>query len=170
MTTSNEVIAHLETDKGNIRLKLFAEQTPITVANFVNLALKGYYDGLTFHRVIDDFMIQGGCPNGDGRGGPGYQFEDEFRDDLTHGKPGILSMANAGPGTNGSQFFITHVPTPWLNGNHTVFGEVIGDEDQTVVNDIRMGDTIKKVTFEGDTQAVLDNASDKVNHWNAVMG
>ncbi|MCG8338376.1 MAG: peptidylprolyl isomerase, partial [Proteobacteria bacterium] len=91
-------------------------------------------------------------------------------DDLTHGKPGILSMANAGPGTNGSQFFITHVPTPWLNGNHTVFGEVIGDEDQTVVNDIRMGDTIKKVTFEGDTQAVLDNASDKVNHWNAVMG
>ncbi len=170
MTASNELVASLETDKGTIRLKLFAEQTPITVANFVNLALKGYYQGLTFHRVIDDFMIQGGCPSGDGRGGPGYQFEDEFRDDLKHEKPGVLSMANAGPGTNGSQFFITHVPTPWLNGNHTVFGEVISDEDQAVVNDIKMGDTIKKITFEGDTQAVLDKASDKVNHWNAVLG
>ncbi len=170
MTATNELVAHIETNKGTIRLTLFAGQAPITVANFVNLALKGYYDGLIFHRVIDDFMIQGGCPNGDGRGGPGYQFEDEFQGDLKHDKPGVLSMANAGPGTNGSQFFITHGPTPWLDGKHTVFGVIVGSEDQTVVNDIRQGDTIKKIILEGDTAAVLEGASDKVNHWNAVMG
>jgi len=170
MTSTNELTVRMETNKGTIRLKLFADQTPITVANFVNLAQKGYYNGLTFHRVIDDFMVQGGCPSGDGRGGPGYQFEDEFKADLKHDKPGVLSMANAGPGTNGSQFFITHLPTPWLDGNHTVFGEVMDSDDQTVVNDIRQGDTIKSVTLEGDTTALLEQNSDKVNHWNAVLG
>jgi peptidyl-prolyl cis-trans isomerase B (cyclophilin B) len=140
------------------------------VANFVNLARKGYYDGLTFHRVINDFMIQGGCPKGDGRGGPGYQFEDEFRSNLKHNKPGILSMANAGPNTNGSQFFITHLPTPWLDGKHTVFGEIMGSEDQVVVNNIRQGDKIKSVTLEGDTSVLLEGTSEQVKYWNTVMG
>lgn len=169
MTSNNQIIANFETEKGKIRIKLFAEKTPLTVANFVNLIQKGYYDGLTFHRVIDDFMIQGGCPKGDGRGGPGYQFEDEFRDDLKHDKPGILSMANAGPGTNGSQFFITHVPTPWLDGNHTVFGEVLGEEDQSVVNQIRQGDKISSITLEGDTDKLQEEYSEKINYWNTVM-
>ena len=106
--------AIMQTSKGTININLFADQTPVTVANFVNLAARGYYDGLNFHRVISNFMIQGGCPDGNGMGGPGYDFEDEFSKDLRHDKPGILSMANAGPGTNGSQFFITHVPTPHL--------------------------------------------------------
>ena len=116
--------ATIKTNKGEISLKLFADLTPITVANFVNLAKRGFYNGLKFHRVIKEFMIQGGCPHGTGTGGPGYQFQDEFVPELKHDKPGILSMANSGPGTNGSQFFITHVPTPWLDGKHTVFGEV----------------------------------------------
>ena len=169
MTSTQELIARMETEKGDIRLRLFPEKTPITVANFVNLVQRGFYDGLSFHRVIDDFMVQGGCPRGDGRGGPGYKFEDEFCSDLKHNKPGILSMANAGPGTNGSQFFITHVATPWLDGNHTVFGETMSDEDQKVVNDIRQGDKIKAVKLEGDAASVLEKASDRVKHWNAVM-
>ena len=115
----------IKTNKGDIRLNLFADKTPLTVANFVNLSKRGFYDGLTFHRVINDFMIQGGCPLGTGTGGPGYRFKDEFISELKHNKPGILSMANAGPGTNGSQFFITHVPTDWLDGKHTVFGRVV---------------------------------------------
>ena len=119
---AKELIAVMQTSKGTIRLRLFAEQAPITVSNFVNLSLRGYYNGLNFHRVIADFMIQGGCPEGSGRGGPGYRFEDECTAALKHDSPGILSMANAGPRTNGSQFFITHVPTEWLNGKHTVFG------------------------------------------------
>ena len=109
------LVAEMDTSKGLIKLELFDEKTPITVANFVNLANKGFYDGLTFHRVIPEFMIQGGCPLGTGTGGPGYQFEDEFDSGLRHDVPGKLSMANSGPGTNGSQFFITHVPTPWLD-------------------------------------------------------
>ena len=117
--------ATLVTDKGDIVLKLFAEKTPRTVNNFVFLAREGFYDGTIFHRVIADFMAQGGAPTGTGRGGPGYRFADEFHPDLRHSKPGILSMANAGPNTNGSQFFITHIPTPWLDGKHSVFGEVI---------------------------------------------
>ena len=144
----NNLIAVIETDKGTIRLKLFADQTPVTVSNFVNLARRGYYNNLKFHRVIPDFMIQGGCPAGDGRGGPGYRFPDEFVRELRHSKPGILSMANAGPQTNGSQFFITHVPTPWLDNNHTVFGEVVSDKDQEVVNAIAQGDRILSVTIE----------------------
>ena len=124
MTTSG-LTAVMQTDKGTIRLHLFAEQAPMTVANFINLARRGFYDGLTFHRVIDDFMIQGGCPSGTGTGGPGYRFEDECSAELRHAKPGILSMANAGPNTNGSQFFINLVDTDWLTGKHTVFGRVV---------------------------------------------
>ena len=135
--------AHIETNKGQIKLKLFSKETPITVANFINLSKRGYYNGLNFHRVIDNFMIQGGCPQGTGIGGPGYDFEDEFIDSLKHDKPGILSMANAGPGTNGSQFFITHKETPWLDGKHSVFGNVIVGLD--VVNAIAQGDEMEYV-------------------------
>ena len=117
--------ARMETDKGTMVIELFASKTPITVNNFVFLAREGYYDGIIFHRVIDNFMVQGGDPTGTGRGGPGYKFGDEFDASLKHDKQGILSMANAGPGTNGSQFFITHGPTPHLNGKHTVFGQVV---------------------------------------------
>ena len=116
--------ATMETDKGNIVITLFADKTPKTVNNFVFLARAGFYDGTIFHRVINDFMAQGGDPTGTGRGGPGYRFADEFHPTLRHNKPGLLSMANAGPGTNGSQFFITHVPTPWLDNKHSIFGEV----------------------------------------------
>jgi cyclophilin family peptidyl-prolyl cis-trans isomerase len=121
--------ATLHTEKGDIILELFADKTPITVNNFVFLSREGFYDGVIFHRVIANFMVQGGDPTGTGRGGPGYTFKDEFNPTLKHEKPGILSMANAGPGTNGSQFFITHVPTPWLDGKHSVFGQVIGGMD-----------------------------------------
>jgi peptidyl-prolyl cis-trans isomerase B (cyclophilin B) len=137
-------VATIVTKRGTIRLKLFDDKAPKTVANFEKLVAKGFYDGLKFHRVIADFMIQGGCPNGDGRGGPGYTFADEFHRDLKHDGPGVLSMANAGPNTNGSQFFITHVATPWLDGKHTVFGRVI--EGQDVVNAVRAGDLMDKVT------------------------
>lgn len=121
--------ATLSTDKGDMVLELFADKTPKTVNNFVFLAREGFYDGTIFHRVIADFMVQGGDPTGTGRGGPGYRFADEFHPSLKHSKPGILSMANAGPGTNGSQFFITHVPTPWLDGKHSVFGQITSGLD-----------------------------------------
>lgn len=139
-----KLIAVIETEKGPIMLELFPEKTPITCENFEKLANSGFYDGLSFHRVIDDFMIQGGCPKGTGTGGPGYTFEDEFCEELTHSGPGILSMANAGPNTNGSQFFITHVPCPWLDGKHTVFGKVISG--QNVVDAIEQGDIMEKVS------------------------
>ncbi len=139
-------IATIETPRGTIKLELFYDKTPKTVANFEKLAKQKFYDGLTFHRVISDFMIQGGCPYGTGTGGPGYQFEDEFHPDLKHDGPGTLSMANAGPNTNGSQFFITHVACPWLDGHHTVFGKVL--EGQDVVNAIRQGDKMTRVTVE----------------------
>jgi peptidyl-prolyl cis-trans isomerase B (cyclophilin B) len=138
-------VATFETDKGTIRIELFEDKTPKTVANFEKLVGKFFYDGLTFHRVIPDFMIQGGCPSGTGTGGPGYKFADEFHPDLKHDTPGILSMANAGPNTNGSQFFITHVPTPWLDGKHTVFGKVI--EGQDVVDAIQQRDKLTSVTI-----------------------
>lgn len=146
------VYAVMQTDKGNITLCLEYKKVPMTVSNFVGLAEgslnlrepgKPFYDGLTFHRVIKDFMIQGGCPLGNGTGGPGYTFPDEFDETLEHDRPGVLSMANAGPRTNGSQFFITHVPTPWLNGKHAIFGHVV--EGQDVVNAIAQGDKIQKV-------------------------
>jgi len=117
--------AHMETDKGTMVIELFADKTPNTVNNFVFLSREGYYDGVIFHRVIDNFMVQGGDPTGSGMGGPGYKFGDEFDPSLKHDKRGVLSMANAGPGTNGSQFFITHVATPWLDGKHSVFGQVV---------------------------------------------
>ncbi len=121
--------AVIHTDKGDVQLKLFADKAPQTVNNFVFLARQGFYDGTIFHRVISDFMVQGGDPTGTGTGGPGYRFKDEFNPSLRHSKPGILSMANAGPNTNGSQFFITHVPTPWLDNKHSIFGEVTGGMD-----------------------------------------
>jgi peptidyl-prolyl cis-trans isomerase B (cyclophilin B) len=160
----------MKTSKGDIHLSLFADKTPITVANFVNLAQKGFYNGLTFHRVIDNFMIQGGCPQGTGTGGPGYKFQDEFVSELKHNKPGILSMANAGPGTNGSQFFITHVPTPWLDGKHTVFGETVGPEDQQIVDRIAKGDKIESVVVEGDTTELFELVRAQLTKWNAVLG
>lgn len=163
------VIATIHTNKGDIRLNLFPDKTPNTVANFVNLAKRKFYDGLKFHRVISDFMIQGGCPLGTGTGGPGYKFRDEFVSDLRHNKPGILSMANAGPGTNGSQFFITHVPTPWLDGKHTVFGEVVDATDQKVVDEIRQGDQIKSISLSGDIDSVLDVAKANVEDWNQIL-
>jgi peptidyl-prolyl cis-trans isomerase B (cyclophilin B) len=137
-------IATFTTNKGTIRLELFDDKVPKTVANFEKLCADGFYDGLKFHRVIADFMIQGGCPKGTGTGGPGYTFKDEFHKDLKHDGPGVLSMANSGPNTNGSQFFITHVPTPWLDGKHSVFGRVL--EGQDVVDAIEQGDVIEKLT------------------------
>ncbi|MBN8737459.1 MAG: peptidylprolyl isomerase [Xanthomonadales bacterium] len=161
--------ATFQTSKGPIHVRLFDDKAPVTVANFVNLAQRGYYDGLNFHRVIADFMIQGGCPNGTGTGGPGYKFEDECRADLKHDAPGKLSMANAGPGTNGSQFFITHIPTPWLDGRHTVFGEVVAADDQKVVDAIAQGDKIEKVAIEGDAAALLAAQGERVKQWNAAL-
>ena len=153
------LFARISTVKGDIVVRLEYQLTPLTVCNFVALAEgkmkntegKPYYDGLVFHRVIADFMIQGGDPTGTGRGGPGYQFKDEIVPVLKHSVPGVLSMANAGPGTNGSQFFITHVATPWLDGKHTVFGRVV--EGQKVVNSIRQGDKINTVTIIRNGQA-----------------
>jgi peptidyl-prolyl cis-trans isomerase B (cyclophilin B) len=161
--------ATFQTSKGPIHVRLFDDEAPVTVANFVNLAQRGFYDGLNFHRVIADFMIQGGCPLGTGTGGPGYKFEDECRADLKHDQPGKLSMANAGPGTNGSQFFITHVATPWLDGKHTVFGEVVAADDQKVVDAIRQGDAIEKITIEGDAAALLAAQADRVKQWNIAL-
>ncbi len=160
--------AHIRTNKGTIKLNLFYDQVPLTVSNFVNLANRGYYNNLKFHRVIDDFMIQTGCPLGTGTGGPGYDFEDEFHDSLKHDKPGILSMANAGPGTNGSQFFITHVETPWLDNNHTIFGQVINDEDQDVVNSISQNDIIEEIMIIGE---LTDNSeiNQRISDWNEIL-
>lgn len=140
----------LHTTKGDIRLILEQEKTPFTVANFVTLARAGFYDGIVFHRVIEQFMIQTGCPQGTGTGGPGYQFGDEFHPELHHSGPGILSMANSGPNTNWSQFFITHIETSWLDGKHSVFGRVVNHEDIEVVNMIRQWDSITKITIHED--------------------
>ena len=136
-------IAKIDSSRGEVTVELHNDKTPKTCANFIKLATDGFYDGLTFHRVIDDFMVQGGCPDGTGMGGPGYKFEDEFHDSLKHSEPGVLSMANAGPNTNGSQFFITHVPTPWLDGKHSVFGKVT--EGLDIINSIKQGDKINSI-------------------------
>ena len=158
--------ATFDTAKGVIKVDLLPEKAPLTVANFVNLAQRGFYDGLSFHRVIADFMIQGGCPEGSGRGGPGYRFEDETGNGVRHER-GVLSMANAGPNTNGSQFFITHVATPWLDGKHTVFGKVV--EGLDVVDAIAQGDAINSVKIEGDAEAALAARADRVAEWNRIL-
>ena len=160
--------AEIKTNKGNIKLNLFYNETPITVSNFVNLSNRGYYDGISFHRVIENFMIQGGCPLGTGTGGPGYDFDDEFHPDLKHSKPGILSMANAGPGTNGSQFFITHVETPWLDNHHTVFGETTDEESIDVVNSIAQNDTIKEIKIL-DELPENDTINSLLESWNNIL-
>ena len=158
--------AHFDTDRGPIRIELYPDKAPLTVANFVNLAQRGFYNGLNFHRVINDFMVQGGCPQGTGTGGPGYKFEDEANNGVSHER-GVLSMANAGPNTNGSQFFITHVATPWLNGKHTVFGKVV--EGMDVVDSIKQGDQIKSLKIEGDASALLAAKADRVADWNRIL-
>ncbi|GAB5400404.1 MAG: peptidylprolyl isomerase [Aureisphaera sp.] len=163
------IYAKITTEKGEILIKLTHDKTPGTVGNFVGLAEGNleneakpqgtpYYDGLKFHRVIPDFMVQGGDPNGTGAGGPGYNFDDEFHPELKHDRAGVLSMANAGPGTNGSQFFITHVPTDWLDNKHTVFGHVV--EGQDVVDSVAQGDTMQKVE--------IVRVGDEAENWNAV--
>jgi FKBP-type peptidyl-prolyl cis-trans isomerase len=165
----NGIYAKFNTAKGTILVKLTHDITPGTVGNFVGLAEgqlensarpmgKPYYDGLKFHRVIPDFMIQGGCPKGQGTGGPGYNFDDEFHPSLKHDKPGVLSMANAGPGTNGSQFFITHIPTNWLDGKHTVFGHVI--EGQDVVDAVSGDDALESIE--------IIRVGDEAKNWNAI--
>ena len=173
------MVAKILTSKGEILIKLEFKKTPLTVANFVGLAEgsidnsskalgEPYYNGIKFHRVIDDFMIQGGDPTGTGRSGPGYKFADEFHPDLKHSGPGILSMANSGPGTNGSQFFITHLPTPWLDNNHTVFGSVIDSESQTIVNTIQQGDEINAIDIVGELPED-ETITNQINEWNNIL-
>lgn len=157
----------IATDRGDIECVIYASKVPVTAANFLNLAQRGYYDGLKFHRVIPEFMIQGGDPKGTGTGGPGYTFEDETLRELKHDTPGILSMANSGPSTNGSQFFITHVPTPWLDGKHTVFGRVTKGQD--VVNAVRQNDKIKSIAIEGKLDALFEKTIARITKWNAVL-
>lgn len=164
-----DISGQIETSKGTINVNFFPEEAPITVANFVNLAQRGYYNDLNFHRVIASFMIQGGCPLGSGTGGPGYRFEDEFAASLRHDAPGKLSMANAGPATNGSQFFITHVPTPHLDDAHAIFGAVAGTEDQAIVDAIEQGDKIISIKIEGDTEALLESQAERVANWNEAI-
>jgi peptidyl-prolyl cis-trans isomerase B (cyclophilin B) len=167
--SSENLSVTMTTSKGIIEIELYPDKTPITVANFTNLAQRGYYDGLLFHRVIPNFMIQGGDPDGVGTGGPGYKFEDEFDPSLKHTGPGILSMANAGPGTNGSQFFITHVATDWLDGKHSVFGKVT--KGQEVVDKIQGGDKITHVKVNGSTKNLFESpkAKAKLEQWNAIL-
>lgn len=166
----------IKTSRGDIQAVVYASKVPVTAANFLNLAKRGYYDGLTFHRVIPEFMIQGGDPEGTGGGGPGYNFEDETLKELKHDSPGILSMANSDRvkqaysntgRTNGSQFFITHVPTDWLDGKHTVFGKVTKGQD--VVNAIKQGDKIEKIEIEGKTDALFEKMKDRLAEWNKVL-
>ena len=158
------------TNKGEININLLPEKSPVTVASFVNLVKHGYYDGLKFHRVIEDFMAQGGDPTGTGMGGPGYRFEDEVNNGLNFSVPGKLAMANAGPGTNGSQFFITTVPTEWLNGNHTIFGETVSDADIEVVKLLSNNDVMERGEIEGDVKEILDTYKDRVAQWNLILG
>jgi len=162
---AQNLTAVIDTSKGIILTELNDRAAPTTVANFVNLALRGYYDGLIFHRVERNFMVQGGDPLGNGTGGPGYSFGGEII--LKHSRPGVLSMANSGPGTDGSQFFITHLATPHLDGLHSVFGRVI--EGQNVVYQIRRRDIINSITIEGDPTAILKRKIEEVNNWNTVL-
>lgn len=161
----DELYAVITTNRGTMEFLLYRQVAPLTVSNFVNLATRGFYDGLTFHRVVPDFMVQGGDPAGDGSGGPGYEFEDEIA--MRMNQEGILAMANAGPATNGSQFFITHLATPHLNGAHTVFGLVHSGRE--VIRQLRMGDVITSITIEGNAKALLERNSDQVYRWNEIL-
>ena len=166
----NRMNVTIKTLKGDINLVLFPEKSPLTVANFVNLIQQKYYDGVIFHRVIEDFMAQGGDPTGTGMGGPGYRFEDETDNGLKFNKAGKLAMANAGPGTNGSQFFITTVPTDWLDGNHTIFGEVASKDDLDVVKNLYNGDKMIEVTVSGDgIEELLEKYSGRIQEWNVAL-
>jgi peptidyl-prolyl cis-trans isomerase B (cyclophilin B) len=162
---SAQLVAVIDTSKGVMRAELNDRAAPTTVANFVNLALRGFYDGLTFHRVERNFMAQGGDPLGDGTGGPGYRFMGELL--LKHNRQGVLSMANSGPGTDGSQFFITHLATPHLDGLHSVFGRVI--EGQSVIMQIRRRDVINSITIEGDPGELFQRRSEQLAQWNAIL-
>lgn len=155
------------TEKGDIALRLFTEQTPVTAANFVNLALRGYYDGVSFHRVIAGFMMQGGDPTGRGTGGPGYTFEDEFHPQLRFDRPGLLAMANCGPATNGSQFFITYSATPHLDDHHTIFGEVIAGGEVTEA--IRQGDRIKSIVIQDPPDRLFAAQGRNLARWNQIL-
>ncbi len=165
--SDGDLIGTIHTQRGSIRFRLFADEAPLTVLNFVNLARRGYYDGLVFHRVIENFMVQGGDPAGTGTGGPGYQFRDEFHAKLKHDGPGVLSMANAGPNTNGSQFFITHTATAWLDRKHSVFGKVI--EGQEVVDAIQKGDAINSVVIEGEAGPLFEKHEKQLAAWNKTL-
>lgn len=165
--TGGELMAVIGTPKGEIWLVLFPNEAPLTVASLVNLAQRGYYDGLKFHRVVPNFVIQGGDPLGNGTGGPGYKFADEFTPKLRHDGPGILSMANSGPTTNGSQFFVTHKATPHLNDRHSVFGKTIGS--QGVVNGIQQGDGMNYMVILGDPSSLLAKVGDQVAKWNKIL-
>jgi cyclophilin family peptidyl-prolyl cis-trans isomerase len=165
----NDVRATIVTSQGDINVYLYPEAAPVTVANFINLSKRGFYDGLKFHRVIDNFMAQGGDPLENGTGGPGYSIEDEFVDWLDFYQAGMLAMANAGPNTGGSQFFITMYPADWLNHKHTVFGEVISDSDLNVVKKLEVGDRIIEIKFEGDIDFFLALEKDRVDQWNKIL-
>lgn len=162
---AQDLLAIIETSKGSMQVQLNHRAAPTTVANFVNLAMRGFYDGLTFHRIQRNFMAQGGDPQGTGTGGPGYRFTGETI--LHHNRPGVISMANSGPGTDGSQFFITHVATPHLDGKHSVFGRVI--EGLEVVYKIQRGDIINSIAIVGDTAVVLKRKQSQVDQWNEVL-
>lgn len=161
----NELYAVIDTSRGRMEFLLYRQVAPLTVTNFVNLATRGFYDGLTFHRVVEDFMVQGGDPAGDGSGGPGYRFDDEIA--LRLNQEGILAMANSGPASNGSQFFITHQAAPHLNGAHTVFGLVLSGRE--VIRQIRVGDVIRSITIEGDAKGFLQRRSDQLYRWNQIL-
>jgi peptidyl-prolyl cis-trans isomerase B (cyclophilin B) len=177
----SDISMTIHTDAGDIKATLFADKAPLTCANFLNLAKRGYYDGVVFHRVIEGFMVQGGDPTASGRGGPGYKFADEFHPSLRHDKPGIFSMANAGPGTNGSQFFITMVATPFLDDRHSVFGEVT--EGQEVVNAIvgkvdtgeqgckadGKGTAIRSIEIHDDPAELFESQKEHLEHWNQIL-
>lgn len=162
---AQSLVAHIDTNKGLITVALNEKAAPTTVANFINLATRGFYNGLSFHRVERNFMVQGGDPLGNGTGGPGYKFQGEIV--LRHNQPGILSMANSGPGTDGSQFFLTHLATPHLNGLHSVFGVVT--EGLPIVHQLRRGDIINRITIDGDYSALYEKRKDRLDEWNAIL-
>lgn len=161
--------AIIKTNKGEINLNLFSEAAPVTVLNFINLANRGYYNNTIFHRVIEDFMAQGGDPTGTGMGGPGYSFGDEVYNGYLFDKPGYLAMANAGPNTNGSQFFITTVITEWLNNNHTIFGEVVSESDLDIVKSLKNNDKIEKIKIFDLDKEFLDKHKDILEKFNSVL-